>query len=220
MKKSINLIIVILISFSICSPLFSWTKYIKNKNEDQLDNTEKSIDRNQSWSFRIAQSFIQSHPGSVTHDEFMTKDSWNYEQGVMLESMKKMYELTKDEQYFNFVKENINQYVNEDGKIRTYPYNEFNIDYINSGRALLFLYEKTKEIKYKIAADTLRKQIENQPRTISGGFWHKQIYPYQMWLDGLYMAGPFYAEYSRMFSQPEYFDDIINQFTLVYEKYC
>ena len=170
------------------------------------------------WSIRIAKSFILRHPGSVTYDKYMTKNSWNYEQGVMLESMKKMYEFTNDEQYLNFIQENIEQYVDEKGNIKTYSYKDFNLDNMNSGRALLFLYEKTKEAKYKVAADTLRKQLENQPRTNSGGFWHKKIYPYQMWLDGLFMAAPFYAQYSIMFSEYENLSDIINQFKLIYEK--
>ncbi|MCB0753759.1 MAG: glycoside hydrolase family 88 protein, partial [Ignavibacteriae bacterium] len=177
-----------------------------------------AVEFDQPWSKRIAQSFVLRHPGSVTYDEYMTKNSWNYEQGVMLEAMKKMYEYTNDEQYFNFIKENIDQFVDEKGNIKEYPYDAFNSDHINAGKALLFLYEKTKESKYKTAADILRKQIQNQPRTISGGFWHKKIYPYQMWLDGLYMAEPFYAQYSKIFSQPENYDDIIHQFKLVYEK--
>ncbi len=85
------------------------------------------------------------------------------------------------------------------------------------GGALLTLYEATGEKKYKIAADTLRKQLANQPRTHEGGFWHKLIYPYQMWLDGLFMAEPFYAWYSVMTKEPAAFDDIVNQFVFIYK---
>lgn len=135
----------------------------------------------------------------------------------MLEGMKKMYEFTNDQQCYNFIKENIDQYIDGDGNIRTYPYEDFNLDKINPGRALLFIYDKTKLNNYKIAADTLPKQIENQPRTHSGGYWHKQIYPYQMWLDGLFMSGPFYAQYSKLFDEDNY-NDILHQYTLVYKK--
>lgn len=204
-------------SILIClnSKIYSQSSGDKNKSEN---SSMIAVEFDQPWSKRIAQSFVLRHPGSVTYDEYMTKNSWNYEQGVMLEAMKKMYEYTNDEQYFNFIKENIDQFVDEKGNIKEYPYDAFNSDHINAGKALLFLYEKTKESKYKTAADTLRKQIQNQPRTISGGFWHKKIYPYQMWLDGLYMVEPFYAQYSKIFSQPENYDDIIHQFKLVYEK--
>lgn len=176
------------------------------------------IEKSLPWSVRISQAFVKRHLGSVTYDENMTKEKWNYEQGVMLEAMKKMYEHTSDKQYYNFVKENIEQYIDNNGKIRTYPYKDFNLDKINSGRALLFLYSKTHELKYKIAADTLRKQLRNQPRTNTGGFWHKKRYPFQMWLDGLFMAEPFYAEYSSIFAEKENIDDIFKQFVLVYEK--
>jgi unsaturated rhamnogalacturonyl hydrolase len=183
----------------------------------QQKEFKESIEHTKSWAYRIAESFLIRHPGSVTYDQYMTKESWNYEQGVMLEAMKKMYEFTGEEKYFKFIKGNIDQYVDENGNIRTYPYKDFNLDKINSGRALLFLFDKTKIKKYKIAADTLRKQIENQPRTVSGGFWHKKIYPFQMWLDGLFMASPFYAQYSQLFDEDNY-EDIFNQFNLVYEK--
>lgn len=207
MKKNIfELVTIFLIVMS--STIFS----------QNSKGTPKTINLLRPWSTRIAESFIQTHPGSVTYDQYMTKDKWNYEQGVMLEAMKKMFEYTNNEKYFNFIKENVDQYVKENGIIKTYPYDDFNLDKINSGRALLFLYSKTKDKKYKIAADTLRKQLENQPRTNAGGFWHKKRYPFQMWLDGLFMAQPFNAEYSIMFSEEESLDDIIKQFTLVYEK--
>jgi unsaturated rhamnogalacturonyl hydrolase len=92
---------------------------------------------------------------------------------------------------------------------------DFNIDNISPGRVLLHLYAETKNEKYKKAADTLLKQLELHPRTKSGGFWHKKIYPYQMWLDGLYMAQPFYTRYAGMFNKQEIFDDVANQFLLI-----
>jgi unsaturated rhamnogalacturonyl hydrolase len=191
--------------------------YFSKINAQKIDTSEIYISNQLPWSTRIAQSFVIRHPGSVTYDHFMTKNTWNYEQGVMLEGLRKMYEVTNDMQYFDFIKENIDQFVNDEGKIETYKYDSFNLDNVNTGRALLFLFAKTKELKYKIAADTLRKQLQNQPRTFSGGFWHKKIYPYQMWLDGLFMAEPFYAQYSKMFPQNN-FDDIFNQFELVYKN--
>jgi len=92
---------------------------------------------------------------------------------------------------------------------------DFNIDNIAPGRILLHLYEITKQNKYKAAADTLMIQLQLHPRTSEGGFWHKKIYPNQMWLDGLFMAEPFYAEYLMMFKYPKNFDDIAHQFLLI-----
>jgi len=171
---------------------------------------------NQPWSVRLAQSFVFRHPGSVTYDENYTKKKWFYEQGLILEALRQVWQKTENKMYYNFIKENIDSYVNDDGIIRTYPYKDFNVDKINTGRQLLFLYTQTKNNKYKIASDTLRKQIQNQPRTNEGGFWHKKIYPYQMWLDGLYMAEPFYTQYTKMFGDEENYDDIIHQFTSIY----
>lgn len=205
MKKKISHITIFLILLTY------------NFSLGQLKDDDINVDQIQSWSNRIAQSFVIRHPGSVTYDEYMPKEKWNYEQGVMLEAMKKMYEFTGEDEYYNFIKGNIDQYVGENGNIRTYPFKDFNLDKINPGRALLFLYSKTKIEKYKVAADTLRKQLNSQPRTVNSGFWHKKIYPYQMWLDGLFMAGPFYSQYSQLFDEDNY-SDIFNQFRLVYEK--
>jgi unsaturated rhamnogalacturonyl hydrolase len=169
------------------------------------------------WARRIAESFVLRHPGSVTYDSISPNQRWNYEQGLMLVALRRMWLHTNDQRYFDFIKGNIDQYVEESGSIKSYKYEDFNIDNVAVGRALLTLYEKTGEQKYKSAADTLRKQLRNQPRTNEGGFWHKQIYPYQMWLDGLFMAEPFYAWYSVMTNEPKWFDDVVNQFVFIYK---
>ncbi|HRX11022.1 MAG TPA: glycoside hydrolase family 88 protein [Draconibacterium sp.] len=94
----------------------------------------------------------------------------------------------------------------------------YNIDNIRPGNNMLELFERSKDEKYKIAAETLVSQMETHPRTNSGGFWHKKIYPYQMWLDGLYMASPFLARYARDFNQPKWFDEVIFQLQEVYKN--
>lgn len=179
------------------------------------NNIRPLIESDKPFYLRLAESFLYRHPGAVTYDTIFTETKWNYEQGLILEAFYRVYKYTNEKEYFDFIKDNIDKYVNDEGKINTYKYDAFNLDLINPGRALLNLYCKTKESKYKIAADTLRKQITNQPRTKSGGFWHKKIYPDQMWLDGLYMSEPFYAKYSKMFDQHDFFDDIVNQFILI-----
>src|SRR5678809_936966 len=84
-------------------------------------------------------------------------------------------------------------------------------DHVNNGKLVLLLYRVLGKEKYKKAADLLRSQLKTHPRTKEGGFWHKKIYTNQMWLDGLYMGGPFYAVYAMLFEQSA-FDDIANQF--------
>lgn len=193
------------IFFLICLPVFSI--YAQSVQEIKIDPGKP-------WSVRIADSFILRHPANVINDSTYN-NKWTYDQGVLLEGLHQLGKLTKDEKYFNYIKTNIDQFVTDDGKIKTYKYMDFNIDNINTGRELLYLYTKTNEQKYKIAADTLRKQLANQPRTKSNGFWHKKIYPYQMWLDGLYMAEPFYAKYSKLFNEPQNYDDIVHQFVWI-----
>ncbi len=92
---------------------------------------------------------------------------------------------------------------------------EFNIDNITQGKAALRVYTQTNKEQYRIAADTIRKQLALHPRTSEGGFWHKKIYPHQMWLDGLFMAQPFYTMYSRLFGDTAAYDDIARQFMLI-----
>ncbi|MDQ7817402.1 MAG: glycoside hydrolase family 88 protein [Melioribacteraceae bacterium] len=173
------------------------------------------VDENLPMYVRLADSFLHRHPGAVTYDSIFTETKWNYEQGLILEALYRVYKYTGEKKYFQFIKENLDQYIEEDGKIKTYKFENFNIDLVNPGRALLYTYQETKNEKLKIAADTLRKQLKYQPRTPSGGLWHKKIYPNQMWLDGLYMGQPFNALYSVIYNQPENFDDIIHQFTLI-----
>jgi unsaturated rhamnogalacturonyl hydrolase len=139
---------------------------------------------------------------------------WSYEQGVVLLGIAHIWKNTGDQKYFDYIRQTMDRYVNDDGTIRTYRVEEFNLDNINLGRMLLFLYGTTKEQKYRKAADLLREQLSKHPRTSEGGFWHKQIYPSQMWLDGLYMAEPFYAEYAATFHEDADFDDIARQFIL------
>lgn len=144
--------------------------------------------------------------------------NWNYEIGVVLMGFERLAKHTGDNTYMNYTKHIIDHFIKEDGTIRTYTMDEYNSDMVPPARQLLRLHELYKEEKYKIAAQTLRNQISWQPRNKIGGFWHKLKYPTQMWLDGLYMIEPFYAEYSVINNQPEYFNDIINQFVWM-EKY-
>lgn len=165
-----------------------------------------------SWARRIADSFIARHPGGATYDSLSPDQKWNYEQGLMLVALHDMYEYSGDRKYFDFILQNLDQYVELNGRIRTYRLADYNLDNIGPGRALLAAYLNTKQEKFLFAADTLRRQIREQPRTKEGGFWHKKIYPFQMWLDGLFMAGPFYAWYAVISDEADAFDDIADQF--------
>jgi len=138
--------------------------------------------------------------------------AWTYDQGLVLCGIENIWKRTGDAKYFNYIQKSMDFFVDEKGKIRTYKPDEFNIDNVAPGRNLLLLYNITGKEKYYTAAKSIREQLRNHPRTKEGGFWHKKRYPYQMWLDGLYMGEPFYAEFSANTRDTAAFDDIANQF--------
>jgi len=166
-------------------------------------------------SILLADNFIELFPDTIAYKSEAKSYKWNYEQGLMYEAFYQMWKHTGKEKYFRYIKKNVDYYIETDGAIKTYKLSEFNIDNIAPGRALLHLYIESKNEKYKKAADTLREQLRLQPRTTEGGFWHKKIYPYQMWLDGLYMGEPFYVMYSQMFDGSRSFDDVADQFIFI-----
>jgi unsaturated rhamnogalacturonyl hydrolase len=134
--------------------------------------------------------------------------SWNYIDGCMITALLAMSDITGDVRYFDFAESFIDWFVLDDGTIRTYDRKKYNLDDINEGRVLFPLYAKTGKEKYKKAAENLYRQIREQPRTFEGNFWHKAIYPNQVWLDGLYMAQPFYALYETTFGSGDVSDTL------------
>jgi unsaturated rhamnogalacturonyl hydrolase len=168
------------------------------------------------WSERAANAAIARWPdGRFTPPG--SRWIWNYELGTLLQGMDGVWLNTADPRYFNYIKSSVDQFVGKDGSISTYKPEENQLDNILLGRQLLLLYGVTQDARYAKAATLLYDQLVHQPRTPSGGFWHKQRYPNQMWLDGLYMAEPFYAEYASTFHHPEAFSDITHQFVLLNE---
>src|SRR6267142_4041922 len=164
---------------------------------------------------RMANTAMNTLWRDATKNESGTPSKWTYDHGVVLKGIEGVWHATGDRKYFDYIKQSMDHYVNADGTIRTYNLDDYNLDNINNGRILLLLYKVTRQEKYMKAAALLRKQLETQPRTSDGGFWHKKIYPSQMWLDGLYMAEPFYAEYAAAFHEESAFDDIAKQFILM-----
>lgn len=134
--------------------------------------------------------------------------SWNYIDGCMMTALLAMSEITGEKQYEDFAEHYIDWFIAPDGQIRSYTPEARNLDDINEGRVLFPLYRKTGKEKYKKAARILRQQLAEQPRTAEGSFWHKAIYPNQVWLDGLYMAQPFYALFEREFGSGDYADTL------------
>ncbi len=166
------------------------------------------------WSQRAADAAIVRWPGGHISP---TGGKWTYELGTLLQGMDAVWLNTADVKYFNYIKSSVDQYVTPDGAIPTYKSDIKELDSILLGRQLLLLYGVTQDKRYLKAANLLVDQLATQPRTASGGYWHKLRYPNQMWLDGLYMAEPFRAEYARLSHHPEEFADVTHQFTLIEE---
>lgn len=146
------------------------------------------------------------------------KSAWNYIDGCMIKAILEMYTITGEDRYLQFADGYVDYRVFEDGTIKGYDVNELNIDNINAGKTLFELYDLTGKEKYRKAIDLIYSQIEKMPRTVQGSFWHKKIYPDQVWLDGLYMCQPFYMEYETKFNGKKNYDDIYKQFRLVKEN--
>lgn len=212
--SSVAILMIILMMFSC-----------KNENKNtaetsNIDSTEEVISKDLKWSERMLLSEIKRFPEASKLD-FVDKARWSYTNGLVLTAAKGVFQQTNKEKYYDYIYDYADVLIEDNGTIKTYDIEKYNLDMIKSGDVLLYLYPKTKEERFKKAADTLRKQLENQPRTSDGGFWHKKRYTHQMWLDGLYMAEPFYAHYTKMFSEGEKaqkaYDEIVRQFDLIQE---
>lgn len=175
---------------------------------------DKTISKKLKWSERMALSIMMQHKESYMIDDAITP-KWDYVHGLVLTSFDELNKKHPNQKYSAYSKTYVDKLVQEDGTIDTYKLETYNIDMVVAGRLLFDLYATTKEAKYFTALQTLRKQIEEQPRTASGGFWHKKIYPNQMWLDGLYMGEPFYAQYTVTFEDGKNLFDVAKQFELI-----
>ena len=140
---------------------------------------------------------------------------WNYIDGCMILALLEIYSATGEKKYYDFADAFIDHRVQEDGSITGYSVDEYNIDNVNAGKTLFALYELNGKEKYRRAIELIYSQVQNQPRTEEGNFWHKKIYPNQVWLDGMYMGQPFYMEYETKFNARKNYGDIFRQFSNV-----
>lgn len=144
------------------------------------------------------------------------KIKWQYDIAFLGTSIDRLGD--KDPRYSKYLSDFIDYFIEEDGSVKHYKQQDYNLDHINAAKALFTLYKRTGEEKYKTAIFNFIEQLINQPRTASGGFWHKKKYPNQMWLDGLYMSSPFMAQFAREFNQPAWYDSAFKQISLIYSK--
>lgn len=171
-------------------------------------------------SVQMVRSELVRNADCVTID-YNTVLKWNYTHGLLLQSM-----LMAEQQYPElapevdpYVYHYVDTCIHADGSIERYKLTNYTLDHVNAGKMLMMAYDKWPEPRFRQALDTLYTQLQSHPRVSEGGFWHKKAYPYQMWLDGLYMGSPFYAEYAKRFltgeAQQAAYADVINQFMVV-----
>jgi unsaturated rhamnogalacturonyl hydrolase len=165
-------------------------------------------------SVKMADSEMQRFPHLYEFD-YGKRLYFGYTQGLGGMAFLKLWQATGNKKYYKYVYEWGDSIISKDGSIYLYKMDEYSLDFINSGKVLFGLYEISGEKRFRMAMDTLMKQFENHPRTTEGGFWHKKRYTSQMWLDGLYMASPFIAQYGATFNKPECIDETINQLTII-----
>ncbi len=163
---------------------------------------------------RMAESEMKHFPDILGVD-YNNRPVWNYTQGLIAQSMLGVYQFQRNKAFYDYARSYAGQMIDEQGNIKGYKPEEYNIDRLNSGKFLFDLYNETHDERYKKAIFHLRDQLKSHPRTSEGGFWHKKIYTHQMWLDGLYMGAPFYARFARDFGEPALFNDVIDQFAII-----
>lgn len=169
------------------------------------------------WSERMAATLMRQFPDEPW---LMRKSDgayrWSYTNGLVLKGIEHVYAQNPEQRYFDYIKAYADHYIDADGRIETYTSWDYNIDSINAGKMLFFLHEKTGDERYLKAMRALRAQLDWHPRTSEGGFWHKLKYPWQLWLDGAYMAGPFYARYEVEFGRGDQgLDDVVNWYRVL-----
>jgi rhamnogalacturonyl hydrolase YesR/pectate lyase len=170
----------------------------------------------QPFAVRLADSVLSRWPDA----EAIANKGFEYTTGIVLYGIADVYRHTRDPRYLAYIQAWVDRYLRDDGSIDLgEDAAGHNLDRIQPGNLVLFLYEETRDPKYKRAARWLRERFEIFPRNSAGGFWHKAKYPDEMWLDGIYMAEPFLVRYGRMFAEPAFcFDTAVAQTLLVGEK--
>jgi unsaturated rhamnogalacturonyl hydrolase len=158
------------------------------------------------WGVRFADTVIARWPDPATIDP--AKNGWEYNTGIVLFGMAKMYDATKDPRYLDYIKRWVDGYVNEQGVLGWDQSRTHNLDYIQPGMLVLFLHERTGDPRYKAAAKTVREAFDRIPKNADGGFWHKSQYPNEMWIDGIYMGQPFLVNYGRLFDDAAFGNDM------------
>lgn len=176
--------------------------------------SEKSAVQPEKWSVRMANTVMAKTDSLVYYVDRHPK--WAYDVAFLGMAIDRLG--YTDPKYSKYMEDWVDYFVMPDGSVKDYRMDEYNLDRIFPGRNVLTVYKRRPEQRYRIALDNFIEQLKTHPKTNSGGFWHKKIYPWQMWLDGIFMASTYMACYAKEFNAPEWFDVAAAQAMMVYEK--
>lgn len=176
----------------------------------------------QHYSEWMTYSEMQRVPKSFLLD-FSTKPKWSYVMGIELEAMLDTYLQYGGQRIKDYCQEYTDTMIDTSGRIRGYKLKDYNLDNIRTGHFVARMYQQHPEAKNLLAMKTLMKQLSQQPRTEADHvFWHKAIYSYQVWLDGIFMGLPYYTLSASMLLKPQeakkVYDDAVEQAKTTYER--
>jgi len=193
------------------------TKFTSSKLPKSL--SAKSV---LNFSSQLADSEIQRLAGNLSLGGFApykgAAAKWSYTTGLLMQALDDLSLATGNNHYAEYARNTIDSYISDEGIIKTYKSKSFNIDSINSGKMLLRLLERTGDNKYKYAVQSLVNQLKNHPRTSEGAFWHKKRYPWQLWLDGVYMGMPFVAHHANIHKDSTGLEEATNEFLIAHKR--
>lgn len=172
------------------------------------------------WAVQVARTTMDRRGDSLAHGYFDPEANrsarWGYTTGLLSLALDELSDASGDPRFAEYAAQVMGSFVDEEGNISTYSVDEYNIDHIAGGRVLQRLSERTGDPRFEVAIASLMRQLEGHPRTEADGFWHKQVYPYQMWLDGLYMGAPFYAGEAIRKGNQVQLEDAVRQFEIMF----
>jgi len=176
------------------------------------ENKGKSA--NSKWSVRMADYVMNRSDKLIYYVDRNPK--WAYDVAFLGMAIDQLGNV--DRKYSKYMEDWVNYFVQPDGSVIDYRIEEYNLDRIFPGRNVMTLYRRTNETRYKLALDNFILQLRTHPKTNSGGYWHKKIYPWQMWLDGIFMGSTYMAQYASEFNKSEWFDIATEQTKMIYDK--
>lgn len=175
----------------------------------------KEKETTEKWSLKMADAVMERYDSLYQYNG-RTRAGWSYDVALLGGAIDKLG--TVDDKYADYFEAYVDMQVDDSGQVARYKMETYNVDMIRPASSLITLYKRTGNEKFKKAIPQFITQMENHPVTKTGGYWHKKRYPYQMWLDGIFMAEPFLAEYAKEYNQPGWFDHIALQISLIYDK--